>query len=786
MHGLAWNWLSVARNRRPATGKGLSMNKAITDGIVFMPLPFVAGLGVWSSGDGTPGSDTYAGSGNGVFVSADQDFSGCLEVLKSTTVATVRYMAETPILPGCYLRVSAKVKAVAGPLPAVRIAGYAGKSGGGHQNGEQETGPGKQLTTYGEVVEISAIVGSGNRMGVDMLWDAAVFGHFGIDLTGPSGGLVRIDDIVIEDVTSVFQRKMLAMVDVRDYGAKGNGTTNDAAAFEAADAAANGRTILVSEGTYKINGNVTIENRIRFEGTVTQSANFRFILQKDYNYETYLDAFGNEEVAFRKAYQALINNSDHESLDLCGRRISLSEPVDMQAADPSRTVFATRRAIRNGQFQPIDGNAWNTTVVTSQATYSANNSKTLTNVANVANIAVGSRVTGAGVGREIYVNSVNIGQQKVTLNKELYDAEGTQTFTFRRYKYLLDFSGYDTLSQFVISDIDFQCSGDASGIMLAQSGVTFHLRDCFITKPKERGVTSIGSGCQGMMIDRCQFVSNENNLPVQNRKTIAFNTNANDVKIRDNRVAQFKHFCVVGGSGSLISGNHWFHGDSESNGVRKGGIIFTSPNCKTVITGNYIDNNFIEWTNEHDATPALGTQFSFGGMTITGNVFTTNDVADWFNFIVIKPYGPGHYINGFSVISNVFRSINGSIDRVEHVDTAFANLDFGKTRRFTFEANVFHGVEDPCQNPVILTHDQQSLSNNWIAETAPALPFGGRARYVDSITAEGAIKKSGNGTHYTMPWVAANHGGNKTQVKFDWGTAVKGKIRYQVRMDKPT
>lgn len=35
------------------------MNKAITDGVVLMPTPFAAGLDVWSSGDGTPGSDTY-------------------------------------------------------------------------------------------------------------------------------------------------------------------------------------------------------------------------------------------------------------------------------------------------------------------------------------------------------------------------------------------------------------------------------------------------------------------------------------------------------------------------------------------------------------------------------------------------------------------------------------------------------------------------------------------------------------------------------------------------------
>ncbi len=260
------------------------MNKAITDGIVFMPLPFAAGLGVWSSGDGTPGSDTYATSGTGVFVAADQDFGGCLEVQKTSTVQKVRYMGETPILPGTYLRITAKVKAVAGPLPSVRIAGFGGRNGGGAASVPTSVGPQKALTTYGTVVEISAIVGTGDRTGVDLVWTAADYGHFGVDLTGTSGGLVRIDDIFIEDYTIAFQRDMMAMVDVRDFGAKGNNSTDDSAAFEAADAAANGRQILVSEGVYFLAQDVTIQSRIRFEGRVTQPADKRFILQKDFNY----------------------------------------------------------------------------------------------------------------------------------------------------------------------------------------------------------------------------------------------------------------------------------------------------------------------------------------------------------------------------------------------------------------------------------------------------------------------------------------------------------------------
>ena len=43
------------------------------------------------------------------------------------------------------------------------------------------------------VVMIS--IGTGNRNGVGLSWStSALYGHFGIDLTGANGGVVRIDD----------------------------------------------------------------------------------------------------------------------------------------------------------------------------------------------------------------------------------------------------------------------------------------------------------------------------------------------------------------------------------------------------------------------------------------------------------------------------------------------------------------------------------------------------------------------------------------------------------------
>jgi hypothetical protein len=161
------------------------MNKAITEGLVLMPPVFANGLGVWSSENGTPGSATYNGAGNAAFVPADADFGSALEIVKQSTTTKLRYMGETPLQPGMYLQITARVKCLSGNLPSVRIAGWAGNASLNHVSGVTETGPEVALTTYGEVVEISAIVGTGARGGVDMAWGLdAVYGHFGIDLTG--------------------------------------------------------------------------------------------------------------------------------------------------------------------------------------------------------------------------------------------------------------------------------------------------------------------------------------------------------------------------------------------------------------------------------------------------------------------------------------------------------------------------------------------------------------------------------------------------------------------------
>lgn len=765
-----------------------AMNKAITDGLVLMPTPFSAGLAVWSSGDGTPGSPSWNGAPNAAVVAADQDFGGCLELLKTANTTRLRYMVQTPCQPGMYLRITARIKALSGPLPTVRASCLPVNAGGAGIGGLPQSGPSVTLSAYGDVVTVSAIIGSGARGGVDMVWGTApVGGHFGLDLTGPNGGVVRIDDIVIEDVTTVFHRTMMDWVDVRDYGALGDGVTSDVAAFQAADAAAvaSGRQVLVSAGNYALPSNIAMAAPVRFEGKVVMPAANRLALTRNYNLETYTAAFGSEAEGLRRALQALFHFTDHGVLDLNGRAVSVTAPIFLaENAGIAGASFVQRKVIDNGQLVAVAGPAWTPGVVTSQATYSTSDPYILTGVANVANIEVGSLVTGTGVARETYVRSKNVGAGTVELSLPPGSQGGTRVYTFTRFRYLLDFSGFGRLDRFEMTNLEFVCGGHASAIMLPTSGITTRFSSCVFDRPRDRAITSIGTGCQGMMIDECQFLSNEMPVDVQNRTSVGINVNANDVKIRDNRAVRFRHFVVIHGSGHIFVGNHWFQGDAQQPGVRTAGVVMTGINVKTTFTGNYVDNSFIELTNEREADPNWNNQFSFGGITITANIFTTIGAMSSFAWLVVTPRGSGHYLQGVSITGNTFRTMNGGIDRAEKVDTTWADLDYSRFRNVTVHGNNFNGVTNGCYNPLTVRHDQNSAASAWVVDASANLAFRGNARVVTGIVAGGAVLQ-GSTQRYDMPWVQTEQGASKQNVTLRWPVAVTGTVWVTVRADNP-
>jgi hypothetical protein len=373
----------------------------------------------------------------------------------------------------------------------------------------------------------------------------------------------------------------------------------------------------------------------------------------------------------------------------------------------------------------------------------------------------------------------------VTISQPLYAAVGTRNYTFRRFKYMLDFSGFGLLSRFELEDIEFNCLGIGSGVLLPMAGNTQRFMSCSFNRPLDRAISSAGSGCQGMFVDMCQFLSNEQSVPAVDRTTIAMNVQANDTKLRNNRIVRFAHFAVMNGTGHLIHANHFFQGDNTTAGVRRAGLVFTQTNVSTVVTGNYIDNCFIEWGNEHDSEPEENGEFSFGGLNIVGNVFIASDTSTAFRWIVVKPYGAGHFFSGLSITSNSFRCFGTVIDRVDMVDTSFATLDFAKSRNVRVEGNSFNNVSQWIINPVQVAHSQNTAAETWNVSAGGFVPFGGRIRMVEAVAPEGMISTAANAGRYVFPYSlpGTGAGGNEAQVR--WGEAVKGKALVTMRMDLP-
>lgn len=762
------------------------MNQVITDGLILMPPPFADGLGVWSRQDGRPGSDTWATAPNAAIVAADSDFGDCLEILKVDTTTRLRSMGQTPIIPGTYLRVSARVKVLSGNLPDVRIAAWPGAGSDTYVPGLTETATAVDITDYGSIVTVTAILGTGQRGGVDLAWGTGPsYAHVGLDLTGPNGGQVRIESVTVEDVTSVFHRKLMDWVDVRDYGAKGDGTTDDRAAFAEADAAANGREILVPAGDYFIGSSVTFNNPARFEGRIIMPDNVRLALNENFDLDGYAEAFGDEVVGLKKGIQQLFNQSEFEAFDLCGRRIVLDEPLDIQAIVENRNTYANRRVLRNGQFTAATSTAWNDTVTTRSANWSASSSYELSGVANAASIPVGSLVTAPqGVGREVYVRAVNAAQSKVFLSSPLVAPPANQTYTFTRFKYMLDFIGWQNLQRFIVSDIEFLCGGLCSAINLALDGLVFQIQDCFFTGPKDRAITSADEGCQGMQIDRCQFLSNEQALDVPQRKSICFNINSSDCKIRDNRANKFLHFGVISGSGNIISGNHFFQGDSIVEGVRSPGLVIADANAKCTFTGNYVDNCYIEWTNEKDPTPDFTGGLSFHGLTVQGNIFFATNTAPWMRFISVKPFGTDHFINGMSVTGNLFKKTNGAqLEAVDGVDDSIAGLDLNRTADLEFKGNTYHGIIKRTENPISLRAVEATATQTWNVDLSDWLPFGAPAKYALPVLPDGPLRSSSNVVVYSAPYTQGFQGTGGQTLRVTWSQAVKGAAYVTARCD---
>ncbi len=170
-----------------------------------MPPAFSEGLCDWSRGDGTPDTPTYETARNARLARNDVDFGDCLEVRKVDPVQRLRYMGEVPVPRGGFIEFGARVKAVRGPLPQVRAAAFAGGMHATVIGDLPLLGPVVSVESFERIHVVRAVIGPMALPGVDLVWDArALYAHVGLDILGPENSVVRIERMIVREVTRNF------------------------------------------------------------------------------------------------------------------------------------------------------------------------------------------------------------------------------------------------------------------------------------------------------------------------------------------------------------------------------------------------------------------------------------------------------------------------------------------------------------------------------------------------------------------------------------------------------
>ena len=178
------------------------MSPVLTDEPDLTPSAFEEGLALWSEGDGTPDAATYDTLPHARIARNDVDFGTCLELRKTEAVVRLRYTGEMPVRPGAWIEVSARLRALRGPLPEVRVAAWTGGAGGRAVTGQPCEGPLAPIASHGAVEVVRAVIAPEAAPGVDLVWGPEVlYAHVGLDLTGAVGGVVRIESVEARDVT---------------------------------------------------------------------------------------------------------------------------------------------------------------------------------------------------------------------------------------------------------------------------------------------------------------------------------------------------------------------------------------------------------------------------------------------------------------------------------------------------------------------------------------------------------------------------------------------------------
>lgn len=370
-------------------------------------------------------------------------------------------------------------------------------------------------------------------------------------------------------------------INVKDFGAVGDGIADDTAAIQAALASASSsEAVIIPNGVFKITSNVVANCPVVFDGVmsivspiVTFKLNAQPIVLDDYR-KIYMgtdwnNQWSNSGVALLRAVEQLFGQNRYHSLDGCGRQILLDFEIKIK------------------NFTPVYG--------------------------------LYKYIT------DMYV--VLIGDGTFGTRDE---TTGVVTANLQSYAFNVESVAANPIYGIIFDKVRINCQKKGNGILFNfdadQESIIQHTN---ITNPYNMGIKSINTH---LLINTCRITGGEFALPDDDRIVTGIEIGGADSEIINTTVQYCKTCVLVKTPTCLISNSHFFN-DSTNN--RAPVLHVDVDQADMRVTGCYLDNGPV-WIENRAPEP---NGYDTAGRSSFQNCVFTSSSAAYGNrsFIAVRP-----------------------------------------------------------------------------------------------------------------------------------------------------
>lgn len=349
-------------------------------------------------------------------------------------------------------------------------------------------------------------------------------------------------------------------------------------------------------------------------------------------------------------------------------------------------------------------------------------SRVVTSASSTAPLSAGQVIDGVAILRCNAIQTVDSSTQ-FSLARPAWATASGKVFNYRNDSYLLDFSGFASLTYLTIDGCTFDGNDVGNGIRMAANQLPCSVHHNWFLNHVYFGVRNWSKDSGGFTCERNRFFGSNiaYNGNDSTRLATHITTSGSDGKILFNQGQGFLHGIVVADSAFAI-GNHFFNSGTAP-------VYLQQNNGRCHWLQNYMDTGSLELSNEGNAG---NSDFSIGNANIVGNFLKTGQ-APTIAYIKARPCVASTPLAHINIIGNLVRQTAGNNSAtyasLTGVDTTNGDLDYTNFTAVNARDNVGPGLIGH-ENPLRVRKNVSVGATSHTIDLTNLMPFNGQPNYL--------------------------------------------------------